>query len=248
MAIASISAWLNNPNRLYLDGVALFRQFGTDVLLQALLDTGSEKSNYHRTRLTTALQALNARLQDQPASPAQPSPSPRSKPEQAAVQQHAPQIIKVARHSLTDPEWEKAPDAIKDLYVRNKELVSEAELAYHHCRIVTSDAARLELAQRILDNRDQVNENWQAIKTYHATGEIAKQITAACTPAVERMTPAELTAIIRNYPTYITKDNAKLEGALTTSRREKITKRLQERQIMLDLVKRRIANVQLVQE
>jgi hypothetical protein len=59
---------------------------------------------------------------------------------------------------------------------------------------------------------------------------------------------AQLAAVLKNYPTYISKATKKLEKMKEGSNKNKVMHRLEEYQVQLDLAKKRLANVQLVQK
>ena len=232
MANATITAWLKLSNPNYETGVALFDQFGTSNLLKIFFSKG--KGDYHLSRLKEALKKLNEELTEPSRPVAMITPAVKALPV-------SPKI-----HSLTDNEWNQAPDAIKDLYVLNHQLKSHAEFLHHQIRIEPYRERRLSMALELLNDRDSANANWQIIRNYNINGKVNEQIIKESAPTIDKMTMAELTAVLKNFPTYITKDNAKLAGMPDGSKKNKILQRLQERKVQLELAKKRLENVQLV--
>jgi hypothetical protein len=206
--------------------VALYDQFGTSLLLKTFFSKG--KGSYHLSRLKESLTNLNAQLPAQAIHIPMTIPAAPPVPSQAKI------------HSLTDREWELAPERIKDLYVENHQLKSHAELLHHQIRIAPTAAQRLSLALQLLDDRDRNNNNWSAIRKYQATGQLAEEIKKKTAKAINDMSVAELAGILKNYPSYITKDRQRLEGMEAGSKKDKVAERLAERQITLDLAKEKL--------
>ncbi|WP_374949615.1 hypothetical protein [Mucilaginibacter sp.] len=229
MAIATITNWLKSVNKNYAAGNELYQQYGTNASLKVLLNRGN--SDYHFNRLVDALEALNENAVEaiQTAKP-------------SAIPSLASMPVRSVSHSLTDTEWAKAPDGIKDLYTENKKLDGRADLLHHKIVIAESAPARLEMALQLLDDRDQTNRNWDTIKDFHATGKLAEEVKAAAEPAIDEMVVPELMKLSKNLPTYISKDSKKLKSMGDGPRKNKVMQRLQANEIKLKLVLERLAS------
>jgi hypothetical protein len=232
MAIAQITAWLNDKHKHYPAGVALFEQYGTNSLQKVFFRNGN--SPYHLSRLTESLGKINVDAVQ---------PSITTPAVQVAI---IPQLnsIKVSqvRYSLSDDEWNRLPDAVKDLYTENSQLKSRAELAFHQARIAGSDESRLALGIQILDDRDQINFNWKKIRDYQASGKVTEKIVAEKKRTVDELTMAEMLAKLKNLPTYISKAKKNLETMEEGSKRNGVVQRIEEYQVTLDLIKKRLGD------
>jgi hypothetical protein len=235
MAIAPITQWLDSREKNYLVGRALYEQYGTNSLLKTLFKNGD--SDYHLTRLIESLEELNRQLHaiDQKQQPQHQRfviPPLESIP------------VPATRMSLSDPAYQNAPEEIKDLYTANSRLNSRADLLYLQARSAPTAAERLELSLAQLDDRQQVNENWQTIKEYHATGVVQEQVKEAEEKNVSELTVSELMALDKNLPTYISKARKSLQALQAgTPKFIKTANRLQQYTIKLKLVKERLDNV-----
>jgi hypothetical protein len=229
---ASITAWLNQREKDYATGVLLHDQFGASKMLRVLFANG--KSAYHLSRLIETLQKLNPTLAESSVSTPILIPAVKDMP-------FSPRI-----YSLTDNEWDAAPGEIKDLYTENSRLKSHSELLHHQIRITGSQQHRLEMALLLLDQRDKINQNWSVIKDFQATGKVAGKVIEAASKTIEELNMPELTAIMKNFPTYLSKDKAKLPGMADGRMKNKVLARIRERETILELAKKRIENARIV--
>lgn len=227
MAIAVISAWLANKNRMYDQGVLLYQQYGDSIVIKALISGGS--SDYHAKRLHDALEELNARIT------AEVAPAPLAIPPVAAMPK--PQL----RYAVSDEAWNKLPETIKDLYGENSRLHSRSYLLFNHLPLCNTDADRLEKILQLLEDRDKINENWLAIKDFNATGKIREKLVEEESKSVDAMTVQELTTQANNIPTYLSKDRKKLATMEAGQKKNKVLHRIAEREVQLELVKKRLA-------
>lgn len=244
MAIASITLWLNNPNRHYQTGVSLYEQYGTKRSLKVLFKGG--ESPYHATRLAAELELLNEQVivTDQAAAPLVaarvPDRRPAEPPPLLPALADIPLTLK--RHSLDDEQWANAPDAIKDLFVQNSKLKSRSDLAFHKLSIVSSNADRLTLALARLNDNDAINENWRLIKEYQASGKVTKQLQEESLVSVEKLSLKELVKVLMNYPTYITKAKAGLKKMEAGQKRSAAELKLQAKELYLKAAWERVDN------
>lgn len=232
MANASITAWLNHKEKDYQTGVILYAQIGSSKLLKAFFNKG--KSAYHLSRLIETLGKLNTELAETIQPVVMIIPAVSEMP-------FSPRI-----YSLTDAEWDAAPGVIKDLYTENSKLKSHAELLHHQIRVSGTSHDRLSMALELLDDRDKRNDNWTIIKDFQETGKVKDRVIQEAGKSIEQLTMPELNAILKNFPTYLSKDKARLEGLPDGVKKNKVLLRIQEREAILQLAKARLENVQLV--
>jgi hypothetical protein len=236
MAIAPIFTWLNSTDKNYQLGVALYNQYGNKSHLKTFFKNGN--SDYHFNRLLDVLTDLNEDISIVVTATRSERPAGFIIPELEAIS------VPQTRYSLSDKEWNEAPETLKDLYTKTSRLKSRADLIYHQTRIAPTKDERLQLALAQLADRHQVNVIWKEIKEYHATGLLKEIITAEQEKPVNDLGLAELIKLSQNLPPYITKARQRLE-LLTpgTSKYEKKRQALREYEVKLKLVKERMANV-----
>jgi hypothetical protein len=234
MAIAAITAWLKDKVRHYETGALLYAEYGDSVLLKSFFAKG--KSPYHIARLEAELEKLQSKViigltlpspKERVVAPAPAVPAP-SRPE---------------RFSLSDKEWDAAPDYIKDLYAENNRLSSERQLNFHQARVAGSDEARLKLGLQILEASDKINQNWKEIKEFHATGKLKERLEKEQDRVVDDLTTQELMKEARNIPTYITKARKRLEQLPDGSKRNDVLARIQSYEVKLNAINKRLGNV-----
>lgn len=235
MAIAQIAAWLRSADKNYQLGVALFNQYGDKPLLKTLLNNGS--SDYHQQRLFEALQEINDRPVNESLKSTNPIPVAFSVPALDTIP------VPSRMFSLTDEEWSKVPESIKDLYVQNHRLNSRADLLYLQGRSAPSPGERLKLGLAQLDDRQQINENWKLIKDFHATGMEQKAIVEKQEASIADMHLGEVLKLEKNLPTYITKATGRLSKLQAgTKAYDKTLTLLNHHKARLKAVKERLAN------
>jgi hypothetical protein len=235
MAIAQIVAWLRSSDKNYQLGVSLYNEYGDKPLLKTLLNNGA--SDYHQQRLHEALEELGQRANIEPANQAYRLASSSSVP----VLEMIPVPSKL--FSLSDEEWNKIPDSIRDLYVANHRLKSRADLLFVQGRSAPTANERLKLALAQLDDRQQVNENWKLIKEFHTTGLEQKKIAQEQEVAVADMPLSEVLKLEKNIPTYITKATQRLQAMQAGTRAyDKTLTLLGAHKAKLKAVKERLAN------
>ncbi len=230
MANATVTAWLIQPQKDYQTGVALYGQFGTSGLLKTFFSKG--KGAYHLTRLIETLTKLNLELSNIPVQFVAPVEALPAK-----------DLSRPRIYSLTDVEWDAAPDEIKDLYTENTRLKSHAELLFHQIRITGTAQDRLAMALQLLDDRDKRSENFKAIKEFQETGKVKEKIVQDAGKTIDQLTMAEIAAVLKNFPTYISKDKARMDAMADGPKKDKVISRLLEREIFLKLAKERVTGL-----
>lgn len=231
MANANITAWLNSEKN-YQAGVLLYNQYGSSTLLKSLFACGS--GAYHVNKLSEALEELNTTLQES----------------RQVIPVFIPPVDEMPRQnkilSFTDTEWDKAPEAIKDLKAQTNQIRSHAELLFHQIRVTGTADQRLAMALEMLADRDKLNEKWAVIKDFMATGQMKAEVIAEAEKGIEEMTMPELNAILKNYPTYISKAKKAANALPDGHKKNKALARITDYETKLDIAKKRLDNVQLV--
>lgn len=234
MAIAKITNWLKDPDRVYDDGAYLFEQYGASSLLKSLFRNGT--SLYHYNRLVEALEEINEVAE------------PHTPPAKVEFIPVLPAVAPAAHYGVTQPEWDKLPEAVKDLYGSNMKLHGHSKLVFNQMRLSETNESRLEKALLILNERETIQENHKAIKDFHATGRIKETIVAENEKPIGQLSMAELSAMAKNIPTYLSKARKKLPNMPAGPKKNKVLHKVSEWEIQLDLLNKRLANAQLIQQ
>ena len=219
MAIASITAWLADPNRKYEHGRLLYEQYGTDKVLRVLLCSGS--TSFHFSKLQLALEGLNklANLEPQPVIIGEIQPSKNSDPLSG---------------------FENAPDKILEIRNTKNRRYAQARRLFEAIRVMDSQNHRLEAALELLDHMDYVSEAWQAIDEWREVGKVREFQEHENEAAVSELTLTELLKEANNLPPNISKDRGRLKSAKSPIKEAEIAERLRKREQRLELIRRRL--------
>ena len=221
MAIASITTWLNSPEKKYILGRMLYEQYGDKSSLKALFKSGD--SNFHFTKLVSALEELN-KLNNPP-------------PKQIIIAEPAPKNILKEKPLL---EYEGAPEKIVEIRNNKNKAYSLARKLFEMIPYMDSPAHRLEAGKELLQKMIYVQDCWQAIDEWKANGTIRELKLKEIEKDVADLTLAELRQEEKNLPPNISKDRGKLKVANDPAKQLKLSNRIQERQKRLEHVKRRL--------
>lgn len=224
MAIASITAWLNDPNRNYLHGKALYEQYGDNKAVLALIRSGS--GSFHLAKLKEGLEKLNllANLEPKPI----------------VINDHRPEPA--AAPGKTNPDFTSAPDQILRIRNEKNEKYAQARKLHETIRVMDSRQHRLQAGLQLLDLMDEVNESWSIIDEWKEKGTIREKMLADTEKSVAELTLAELLQESRNIPPNITKDRKKLPTA-TDAKKVDIALRLEAREARLKAIKKRLDEI-----
>lgn len=238
MAIAIIDNWLNDPKRSYEHGLQLYMQYGDDPLVRALVSKGHQGSHYHFTRLTDALRTLKPK--QQPAAPAVPGIK-----ENADPLDHLPKLedihVPVKRWSVSDAQWEKLPDAIKNLYTRQSRLHAHSQMLFNQSRICQDQEQRRVLDRQIIIERNEINENWKTIKDFHEKGSVKEQLEKKLKPGIDSLSIADLVKQSKNIPSALSKKRTRLKKMADGPQKNKLINQIMELEVELQQVNKRLA-------
>lgn len=233
MPIASISTWLNSPNPSYHHGVSLYKQYGDDSLILAIITTGS--GSYHFSKLKQGLQSVND----------QPSITPKKLEYVAPAQERSAsedpeEPVYVGRKKVN---LDNAPKEIRD--IRNNKNLKFAEARHLHAklRFMDSQQHRCDAALTILNNMDEVNSSWCAMDEWEKTGKITQVEREEVQAAVAELSIPELYQERTNLPSRIS--HARKRHSTNTDPRKK-TKALAKVESLISRfneVKRRISEL-----
>ncbi|SDG67812.1 hypothetical protein SAMN05421827_109130 [Pedobacter terrae] len=221
MAIASLTSWLNDPNRTYEHGKLLYDQYGDNKSLSALFKSGS--TSFHLSKLTAALAALNlkANLEPKPIIILE-APEPEPSPEKMRI------------------SYDSAPDQIIQILEKKRFNYAKARRLFEAVRVMDSQQHRLDAAIEILDLMDEVNEAWAIIDEWNDTGHLREQEQKQVVVDVQHMSLQQLLKEKANLGPNISKDRKKLKVADSDKSRLKITQRIEAREARYKLVLERI--------
>jgi hypothetical protein len=225
MAIASITQWLDNPNRSYHHGVKLYEQYGTDRVILALIRSGT--GSYHYAKLRAGLEAVNKN------SNLQPKP--------IVVSQLLPEIS--SGEGKKNPDFTGAPDEIEKIRTEKTVRYAQARDLFANIRYMDSRENRLQAGLELLNHMDFVNDSWLVIDEWKETGKVLELNKKETEKTVSELTMAELLKESKNLPTYISKTSRKLKDAKSPALKVKFAKQLEERKHRFDLVKKRLEEI-----
>lgn len=224
MAIASIDTWLKNPNKSYLHGKMLYAQYGDKEHLKALFESGS--SSFHFSKLQKALQDLN--LLDAP------------KPKNIL-------IAELPKPTVASPqplmEYANAPAQIQKIRDDKNKAYSLARKIFEMIPYMESQAHRLEAGKELLAHRKFVQECWEAIDDWKNNGIVRELKVAQIETDVTELTVPDLIKEQKNLPPNISKDRTKLKKCTDAGKKLKLLNRINEREMRLELIKRRLSEL-----
>lgn len=222
MAIASITSWLNDPDRSYQTGLLLYEQYGDNRVLISLFKSGS--TSFHFSKLNAALQELNTKANLEPRAIA------------ISDQEHIP----AANENKFKDRFENAPEKILEIRNEKNRRYAQARRLFESIRVLDSKDLRRDAALQLLDHMDYVNQAWMAIDEWRESGQIQEIQEKESESDVSQLSLVELLQEAKNLPTYISKDRQKLKAENLPSKQAKISFRLNGRLHRLELVKRRL--------
>lgn len=224
MAIASITAWLNNPSKSYEHGRLLYEQYGSSRAILRILSTGN--SSFHFAKLQAALEEVNKQ------SNLEPKP--------IVLPEH--HLIAPERPGDRLSEYKDAPEKILEIRNEKNRHYAQARRLFEQIRMLDSQAQRLDAGLQILDHMDYVSEAWSAIDEWKKDGRIREIAQKQAEKEVAELSLVEMIKEEKNLRTYISKDKAKLETAESSKKKIDIAERLQARSRRLDLIRGRLQN------
>lgn len=188
MAIASISAWLNNTNPNFHHGRMLYEQYGDDALVLTIIKSGS--GSYHFSKLKEGLEKLNEQSNIQPKKIVLDVPV-----HQEPVKYETKEKVNL----------DNAPAEIWE--IRNQKNLEFAYARQLHLNIKLMDSVdhRLEAALQLLDHMDYVNKSWLIIDEWNKSGIVTKMEQEAVEQSVADLTTQDLLKELKNLPSSISK-------------------------------------------
>jgi hypothetical protein len=230
MAIASITNWLNSPKRDFATGKMLYEQYGSDRLILTIIRTGS--STYHFQKLLQGMEALN-KLSNLKPKAIHHEPAPVQEPPRLVVGE-LPPVEK------RPEQWKDAPDPILEVRDEKNRRYAKARKLFEMIRVMDSQEHRMEAALELLDDMDYVAESWEIIDEWKKDGTVREMRKKAAEKEVAEMNLRELFAKSKNLASYISKDRARVKKVTDPRKLLKIRARLEENELKLEEMKRRI--------
>lgn len=224
MAIASLSTWLNDPNRQYAQGLLIYEQYAANKVLLALLKSGS--SSYHFNKLQKALEDLSLREDLVPIP--------------IVIGEYVPEEITSPGKAGFD--FKSAPEVIVDIRNNKNKSFAQARKLFEVIRVIDSQEHRLQAGMELLDHMDHVQESWGAIDTWRETGEVKQIASEAEVRDVASLTLVELLREQANLMSNISKDKAKILSTTRPGMKLKASARLNFREKRLAQVRERLGN------
>jgi hypothetical protein len=223
MAIASITQWLNDPQRSYQVGKLLYEQYGDNKVVLSLINSGS--SSFHQQQLFTALQKVNLKVNLEPKKIVIPDLSSENQ-----------------ERSKPITNYTSAPEQILNIRDEKSLNFAKARKLFESVRVMDSQEHRLEAGLQILDLMDKVNEAWEIIDQWNDSGKIAELKQIEEEKAIEEMNIHELIRDKAKLMPNISKDKKRILGAKNDKDKLKYTQKYEARKQRLALVLERIEN------
>lgn len=170
MAISILIRYLQQPNHDYLEGVALYNQFGYNSTLKHLFSLG--KTEYNQQKLIAELKLLADKLTDKP--------KPQAK---------AP-VIESKKQQIIHAEL---PTELRQLNIRKGEAYNEMSHYHRELTVVNSNKERAALVAKIKELNAEINDIWQQLDHWQAT----KTFLRAPEPVLEIKAPSHEEAFKR---------------------------------------------------
>jgi hypothetical protein len=224
MAIASITSWLNSPDKNYILGRALYQQYGSDPVTLALINSGS--TAYHFNKLFQALTELNKKV--------------GLEPKQIVIGDFHPEPVS-SPSGKSNPDFAGAPEKILQIREEKNRRFAQARKLHESIRLMDSREHRLKAAVELLNHMDFVNECWSIIDEWRDHGHVRHQEEIKQAADVSDLTEAQLIREKTNLASNITKDRAKLQACKDPRKQVKLSQRLQARTIRLEQIRRRLS-------
>lgn len=224
MAIASITTWLNNPDRNYNHGRLLYEQYGSNVLILTILKSGC--STYHFAKLQAALEDLNTK--------------PDLIPKPIVISEYIPEPAAAPGKKSLD--FKTAPEQIIDIRNKKNQRFAQARKLHETIRIMDDEEHRLTAALELLDHMDYVNSCWESIDKFLDTGEIKPLPQQEQAIPVDQLGLKELIKEGNNLPSYICKEKKKVKLGKAPAKQLKATIKVEWFEKRLKEVKERLQN------
>lgn len=228
MAIAKITSWLADPNRSYDHGRSLYEQFGTDVVVLAVIKGGN--SPYHFTKLFDSLTALNQTLEEKTA------------PKQAIIPNLSEFKGPAAAPVKNKPDFHSLPDAMKDVTTIKNQHKRRADQLYIEIAFTESSEDRRIMALTMLEDYDKVQECWGILDNYRDTGIVLESKRKTIDEEVKDLSVLQMMNSLKNIRTYLCKDKKKAVAMKPGRQLSKVLARIQENQLKLKLLEERMKN------
>jgi hypothetical protein len=222
MAIASITTWLDNPNKSYHHGRLLYEQYGDSRVLLTLLKSGS--GSYHFSKLKEGLEKVNKKA--------------NLVPKQVVVGNYLP--AEKSDLSKKNPDFTDAPAEIEKIRQEKSKRYAQARDLFANIRFMDSRENRLRAGLELLDHMDFVNDSWLVIDEWKETGKVLELKKVETEKEVADLSVAEMLKEVKNLPTYISKYKQKLKNAKAPALKSKFAKKLEAMQHRFNLIKQRL--------
>lgn len=199
MAIVHLTAWVDDRESSYEDGLRLYREFGSSSFLMKLFDKG--ETVYSRERLRQELTTLSQEIIDNPQL-LKKQPVPTSKKVEVppmAVYQRPP----VPADTSNYPEELQKKIALKG------SLYKKACWLHSQLNFMATNDERKVAAEMIVDHFKKIQEVWDEVDYYSEH----KVLKSSIGYEFEKMSTYELIKRKNNLRTYISKHSGNEEKA-----------------------------------
>lgn len=229
MAISVIQRYLDNSHRSYEEGRVLFEKFTSSKVLVSFFRSGS--TSLHFNKLLDELRKLSEN--DLPIVPKE-----TVKPAQPVI---APlESFDIPAKAALNDAYNSFPERIKEIVRKKNMHYRRSQQLFIEIGFTEDQSKRLEMALTMLSDHDQVNACWAVIDEYKESGKILVEKTKSIEEEINQLSLEKLVSSLKNIPPNISKDKKKLEVLPDGHKKAKVLARYQINQIKLDLIKKRL--------
>ena len=149
MADIKLTEWVNNPNRLFKQGVDLYRKYGGNKTLLSLFERKGEGS-FTRVKLLEELIPIEKKINTVRSS-------------------SAPAV-----RAATTVAVQKMPDSLNLKMKEKGELYARANQLHARLPLLRDNSERLEAALELMDLFDRISAIWKEYDLWRGTGIVLK--------------------------------------------------------------------------
>jgi hypothetical protein len=230
MAISVIQRYLENSHRSYEEGRVLFEKFASSKVLISFFRSGS--SPLHFNRLLEELKKID---QEDRSSNVK---IVAAAPEKSVI---APlESFDIPAKAALNDDYFLFPEKIKEVVRRKNMHYRRSQQLFIEIGFTDDPDKRLEMAETLLNDHEQVNACWAVIDEYKESGKILVEQAKSIKEEINELQLDKLLSHLKNIPPNLSKDRKKLEALSDGAQKAKVLSRYQLNQIKLDLVKKRL--------
>lgn len=199
MAIVHLTAWVEDRESSYEDGLRLYREFGSSSFLMKLFDKG--ETVYSRERLRQELTSLSQEIIDNPQLL-------KKQPVTAAKKTEVPPL-KIYQRPPVPEDTSQYPEELQKKIAIKGSLYKKACWLHSQLSFMQTNDERRVAAEMIIDHFSKIQEVWDELD-YYAEHKVLK---SSIGYEFEKMSTYELMKRKNNLRTYVSKHSGNEDKA-----------------------------------